>query len=98
MKPSQVFIADQLQKWWSRGKFACKLPIEIHEKSGRVCMTIQTSKNTYHISAAPDYLGCIASSRDPKQGGNDCEDGDFCEATWNQILADIASYEVATDK
>ena len=78
------------------------------DNDGTYQFRIYTNDNSYSIVARTydrtkpgnrSYLGCIASSRKPRAGedwtrGNDLADGDISEETWNQILADIVSYEL----
>jgi hypothetical protein len=71
-----------------------------------VSVNLFTEENAYWIVAVspnredPDgYLGCQVSSRTPQVGelhdrGADLSDGEYSQDTWNQIVEDIARYEL----
>lgn len=75
-------------------------------------LSFKTARNSYAIVGKPahplrppgsdmGYLGCVVSAREPRSGetwtrGSDLADGPFTEETWNRIVQDILSYELAT--
>lgn len=87
---------------WNHGKFGLKL-INIEsevESSGeeKVSFQIRLHYGTYFISAHKDYLGCTAVCNHKLPGetrhrGNDLADGRLNKTNWNNILADIVSFE-----
>lgn len=101
---------EQLKEWWMRGKHAHTFGCQVVDNSAigsgvSLKIHLQSEKHTYCISARPPtdgdagYLGCVASNRFPDPGedwlrGSDLADGVFSEATWNEILSDIVSYEM----
>ena len=102
-------IRDQLIEWAWRGKYGNKdnLHIEIIRDDGtpRVKMTLLTTVNSYGIRAVPYddgdiYFACEYSRREPLPGetwtrGGDLTDGDFNKETWERIVYDILSTELA---
>ena len=105
-------LQDVIDKAAQFGKFSSDKNIHVLEHSdssdhdGTYQFRIYTHDNSYSIVARTkpgggSYLGCIASSRKPRAGedwtrGNDLADGDISDETWNQIIADIVSYELVT--
>lgn len=100
----------QLIEWSWRGKHASKdhLHIEMIEREDRpyVRLTLFTVTNSYGIRAFPPsgddkgYLGCEFSMREPLPGetwtrGGDLSDGSFNAVTWQRIMDDILSVELA---
>jgi hypothetical protein len=58
-----------------------------------------TKKHHYVITAKSNYLGCVASVRQPLPGetwtrGNDLADGKRTPETWQRIMEDIVGYEL----
>jgi len=89
--------------------------VDVKEDSANGCLgqpskfslrfNVYTDNNKYRISAQYDasknlsYLGCIAESRKPRAGeencrGNDLPDGKLNKETWNRILGAIVGYEL----
>jgi hypothetical protein len=44
------------------------------------------------------YMGCIVTERQGRRRGNDLEDGEYSNSTWNRILRDIKEYETSTGR
>ena len=80
-------------------KFGNRMAVEMEDGSDRVRVVLHTHKCWYSLTArlgdtdSTGYLGCIAHVR--AGGGNDLSDGGFSQDTFNRILADIVSYEIA---
>jgi hypothetical protein len=79
--------------------------IEATENRKHLSFRIYTDTNIYNIVAKEksdyrlSYLGCTSTCRKPRAGedwnrGNDLADGELNETTWQNILADIVSYEM----
>ena len=82
--------------------------VTIDDGTGIIRFRLYTNDHCYSITARVEqrtvseyhtYLGCIARTRKPRAGedwtrGNDLADGKLCIETWNNILADIVSYEL----
>lgn len=103
-------IRDQLIEWSWRGKHADKgnLHVEIHRGDRPyVKLTLLTVTNSYGIRAylpangsVKGYFCCEFSAREPNPGetwtrGGDLADGDFSKETWDKIVQDILSVELA---
>ena len=104
-------IRKQLKDWIWCGKHAStnNFSLEIERDGDRpfVRLRFVTVTNSYGIRAVPSkdpakapYLCCEYSKREPRPGetwtrGGDLADGDFTKETWDQIVADILSVELA---
>ena len=92
---------DGLSRYVRRGKTTSDHPNWelVDDEPDHLRVRIYTVTHRYFISAGPDYLGCIASTRAPRPGedwtrGNDLADGKFNHETWVSILTDIVAYEL----
>lgn len=104
-------VRDQLKEWIWRGKFASTANFSLDIEEGRQAVTLRfkTTLHTYSIVGRPHgapvggrlgYLGCVVSNRHPRPGetwtrGSDLADGDLSEGTWDRIVQDILSVELA---
>lgn len=99
-------VRNQIERWIFRGKFVSKgnyklsIEQESYSPESYVVLRFLTANNSYSIVGKSTYLGCVYRNRYPLPGetwtrGSDLADGDFSEATWNRIVQDILSLELA---
>ena len=103
-------VEKTLKDWIWTGKHAStsNFTIKIEEDGGRsfVRLKFVTITNSYSVRAFPPrkdgstYMCCEYSNREPNPGetwtrGGDLADGSFNKETWDRIVADILSVELA---
>lgn len=74
--------------------------VEFREGNSPDSFRLLTATHSYHITCRDDYLGCIASSRKPREGetwtrGNDLPDGPADENTLAEIVQAMLGYELS---
>ena len=96
---SKEFYEDFVKMLAPLNAFGNHGALDVEDGGDRIRVALHTYKCRYSLTAAPadadskGYLGGIAHVR--VGGGNDLSDGDFSQDTFNKILADIVSYEIA---
>jgi len=109
MTPLDV-AKSTLKNWIWQGKHASTDNFDLFIEEGDrpfVRLRFNTVTNSYGIRAVPPndkdkkgYLACEFSAREPNPGetwtrGGDLSDGSFSKDTWDRIIMDILSVELA---